>query len=468
MIRMYIFATALLAQVSDVNAKTWHVGSSRTYTKPSQVSSLVSDGDTVVIDAGTYESDVCKWTANNLVITANGGIPHMRANGTTYGGKGIWVIDGKNCKIDSIEFSLAACVDKNGAGIRLEAQNLTVLNCYFHDNENGILCGADTSSTVWIEGCYFEHNGAGDGYSHNLYIGNIGTLVFQYNYSFNAKTGHELKSRANRNFIRYNRFEESGNADASRSIDLPQGGLAVVAGNELIKGVNSQNSNFIEFGQENLSNPAPHKCFLINNTFISKRSTAVFFYIANGAVSAKVYNNVFTGTGNYTVFGSNTLDTSHNRFTSEGWCQFSDATNGDYRIAAASPLRDAGTNPGSDGSIVLQPDHEFSLFTGVLTRNITGSSIDIGAHEFWFPVSVHHNQKLTANWMQTAPETIVLSSAIDWTKAQIIVNDLSGRQIPCRCSILANQYQIVGLPQGIFTIFIKSETKSFTTEILVR
>lgn len=34
-------------------AKTWKVGSSRTYTKPSQVSTLVATGDTVEIDAGT-------------------------------------------------------------------------------------------------------------------------------------------------------------------------------------------------------------------------------------------------------------------------------------------------------------------------------------------------------------------------------------------------------------------------------
>src|SRR5688572_21581773 len=127
-------------------AFTWQVGPTRPYTMPSQVSTLVSDNDTVEIDAAVYNTDVCCWTANNLVLKGVGGYAHLKANGTSYGGKAIWVIQGNNTTVEWIEFSLCACPSNNGAGIRQEGIDLTVRNCYFHDNENGILAGDNVTS----------------------------------------------------------------------------------------------------------------------------------------------------------------------------------------------------------------------------------------------------------------------------------------------------------------------------------
>ena len=44
-------------------------------------------------------------------------------------------------------------------------------DCYFHHNENGILTGRDPESDIVVEHSEFAHNGVGDGYTHNLYIG---------------------------------------------------------------------------------------------------------------------------------------------------------------------------------------------------------------------------------------------------------------------------------------------------------
>ena len=65
----------------------------------------------------------------------------MKADGAAAEGKAIWVIKGNNTRVANIEFSGAKVRDKNGAGIRQEGINLTVMGCYFHDNENGILAG---------------------------------------------------------------------------------------------------------------------------------------------------------------------------------------------------------------------------------------------------------------------------------------------------------------------------------------
>ena len=71
-----------------------------------------------------------------------------------------------------------------------------------------------------IEHSEFDHNGFGDGYSHNLYIGNIDTLIFRFNYSHHAHVGHELKSRAWVNIIEYNRMSNEADGDASRECSI--------------------------------------------------------------------------------------------------------------------------------------------------------------------------------------------------------------------------------------------------------
>lgn len=102
-------------------------------------------GETVDVDVGVYAGDACTWSADNLLIR---GVPvagsaakyaHMDSKGAHAQGKAIWVVDGKNTAIESIEFSGAKVPDGNGAGIRQQGPGITIRNCYFHDNENGIL-----------------------------------------------------------------------------------------------------------------------------------------------------------------------------------------------------------------------------------------------------------------------------------------------------------------------------------------
>lgn len=376
-----IFLSNLLFLALLCQAKQWKVGPSRTYTKPSQVSALVGNGDTVLIDAGVYNADVCKWTADNLLLKGVGGFAHLKANGANYGGKAIWVIQGKNNRTDSIEFSLCSCVDKNGAGIRLEGKGLTVSHCYFHDNENGILCGQDTSSDVLIEYCNFENNGFGDGYSHNLYIGHIRTLTFRYNYSHHAKIGHELKSRASNNYILYNRFDDEADGTASRSIDLPNGGLAVVMGNELIKGANSQNSNFLSFGIEGLTNPGPQAVYIVHNTFVNFRSAGIFVNTPTGVGLVKMYNNILSGPGGFAFNSPTSLDTAGNVAGTVSAMKFLGSANHEYELGSNSPTLNFSTNAGVVGSLSLSPGTEYSHPMRFVARNSSGKA-DAGAHEF--------------------------------------------------------------------------------------
>lgn len=228
------------------------VGPGKLYVKPCQAIAVAHPGDTVAIDSSvTYVGDVCAWSTDNLTIRGAGPArAHIDAGGKNAQEKGIWVISGKDTTVENIEFSGAKVPDQNGAGIRLQADNLTVRNCYFHDNENGILTGNSPSSTVTIEYSEFANNGFGDGQSHNLYIGNVGTLVFRYNYSHHARIGHLLKSRAAQNLVLYNRLSDEATGTSSYQIDLPNGGKSYIIGNVIEQGPANDNSTLVTYLEE--------------------------------------------------------------------------------------------------------------------------------------------------------------------------------------------------------------------------
>ncbi len=381
------------------SATTWLVGPAHVYTMPSQVSLLVSDGDTVAIDAGVYISDVAKWTANNLLLKGVGGMAHLKANGANYGGKAIWVIAGNNTTVDSIEFSLCSCVDQNGAGIRQEGINLTVSHCYFHDNEDGILAGDNITSDIIIEHSEFYNNGFGDGYSHNLYINHVNSLTFRYNYSHHAHIGHELKSRAYNNYILYNRLSNEATGDASREMDLPNGGLAIIIGNEIEQGPNTQNSNIIGYGLEGLSNPTS-EIYLINNTIVNDKTNGSFVNIQNGTSVCKAVNNIFAGPGTIFLGNATTIDTSNNWYLSIAAAGMVDAPNFNYHLLSTCSAINNGINPGMANTFSLTPEFEYQDTAESISRVVNGQ-IDIGAHEFGTPSTT--NSISTENYFSVYP-----------------------------------------------------------------
>jgi len=389
--KIMLLFSFLFSEIISSHATTWHVGAAQLYTAPSEVSSLVLDGDTVAIDAGTYDSDVAYWAANNLFLKGVGGFAHLNANGQSYGGKAIWVIGGNNTTIDSIEFSGCTVADHNGAGIRQEGVNLTVRDCYFHDNEEGILAGDNASSDILIEYTEFYNNGYGDGYSHNLYINHVHSLTFQYNYSHHAIIGHEVKSRAFNNYILYNRITNEETGTASREIDLPNGGHTIILGNEIEQGPQSTNSNIIGYGLEGLTNPES-QLFVVNNTIVNDKSNGSFLDVEDGASLCKAYNNIFAGAGTILTGTPLSLDSSHNLYSTVNTAGFVDAANYDYQLLSSSPAIDNGTNPGFDSTFSLTPIHEYVHPLAMMNR-IENDSLDNGAHEFGNPSNVFVPEK---------------------------------------------------------------------------
>jgi len=57
-----LLCTALLVAAEAAGPRTWRVGPDRELRAPSAAAAVARDGDTVLIDAGTYVGDVATWT----------------------------------------------------------------------------------------------------------------------------------------------------------------------------------------------------------------------------------------------------------------------------------------------------------------------------------------------------------------------------------------------------------------------
>jgi MYXO-CTERM domain-containing protein len=372
-----VVVTAFLAlggiAVPGAQAATRTVGPGKTYAKPCAAIAAAQDGDVIEIDAVTYAGDVCAVAASNLTLRGVGGRAHLDAAGAAYGGKGTWVIQGANTTVENIEFSGATVPDKNGAGIRQEGAGLTVRNCYFHDNEDGILTGG--GGEILIEGSEFANNGAGDGFSHNMYIGHEKKFTLRWSYSHHAKIGHLVKSRADQNFILENRLMDEADGTSSYTIDLPNGGTSFVIGNLIQQGPMTQNSTIVAYAEEGATNSSAD-LYVVNNTFVNDRGSGVFVAPAPDAAPAVMRDNIFFGGGTVTSQANAVMAGNF----SMGDPMLVDRAGFDYHLQPGSPCVNAGVDPGTAGAMSLAPQFQYVHPLGHEVRTPIGV-IDIGAYE---------------------------------------------------------------------------------------
>jgi hypothetical protein len=352
------------------------VGAKRELTRPSAAAQIARDGDVIEIDAGIYEGDAAVWRQHQLTIRGLGGRAHLRANRAHAEGKAIWVIKGNETTVEGVEFSGAKVPDQNGAGIRLEGAGLTVRDCYFHDNENGILAGANPASDIVVEHSEFAHNGFGDGQSHNLYIGNIRSFTLRFSYVHHALAGHNVKSRALRNHITYNRIMDEKDGRSSYAVEFPNGGLALVIGNVIQQGPATENPTIVSYGAEGLQHPV-NELYFVNNTVVNDRPAGGrFLFIRVGADVARIVNNVFSGRGDV-LSGPGEL--RNNAAVAKSI--FVDPTVFDYRLKDGEVAFGRGIDPGRAHGFELRPAAEYAHKAGKRPRSNMGK-LDLGAFEY--------------------------------------------------------------------------------------
>ncbi|MGH9208816.1 MAG: right-handed parallel beta-helix repeat-containing protein, partial [Acidimicrobiales bacterium] len=256
------------------------------------------DGDTIQVQAGTYTNDTAKITTS-ITLQAVGGRVLMQETAPLANQKGILIVGTQSAaptvSIAGFDFAGASTpFGRNGAGIRYQNGNLTLTNDYFHNNQNGILATPwqPGTGTLLIDHSEFAHNGTGDGYTHNIYVGDIDSFTLQNSYSHDTAEGHEVKSRAENTIITNNRIFDN-DSTSSYSIDLPNGGNATITGNLIEQGAHGHNPVMIAYGEER--GPRTGTNFTVaGNTFVNdlRSVTAVW---NRGIGTANLANNQFFG-----------------------------------------------------------------------------------------------------------------------------------------------------------------------------
>jgi Ca2+-binding RTX toxin-like protein len=301
---------------------TLTVGAGQQYATIGAAVAASHDGDVLQVQAGTYTNDFATINTK-ITLQGVGGMVKMVATGNIPNDKGILVTN-TDVTIDHFEFSGAKGPSGNDAGIRYQDGALTITNSYFHDNQNGLLSNPSATGTIDISHSEFDHNGAGDGYTHNLYVGDIASLTISDSYFHDAVVGHEIKSRAEVTSITNTRIFDNGGS-ASYSIDLPNGGKATIAGNTIQQGANSENPIIVAYGEEGglhsgssltmtnntvVNDLTAHQAIVLNDasgTSASLTGTQIYG-LGNGTV---VQGSGVAASGTTTLSSHPTLDTSH-------------------------------------------------------------------------------------------------------------------------------------------------------------
>jgi len=348
------------------------VGPAHEYQTIAQAASNAGDGDTIEIDAsGDYTNDHAVWRKNNLTIVGVNGRPHITNDQFIKNGKGIWVIKGNNTRIINIEISGAKVSDRNGAAIRLEGDNLFIKGCNFHDNENGLLTNNSKRGEVVIENSQFSNNGSGRGQTHNIYIGRIRKFTLRNSFSHNANVGHAVKSRAYINNILYNRLFES---NSSYAVDLSNGGDALIMGNQIYQGAETENSAMVSYGAEGLAYEQNKLRFLFNS-MLNERSSGVFVKIKSGA-DAAVGNNVFSGNGKIVQGHAELFSNISGKSIFDSFNQQSLIVNDGLKWQ----LVDAAADTKERLGLNITPENHY-VNGRLLIRPKAGKAYDIGAYE---------------------------------------------------------------------------------------
>jgi MYXO-CTERM domain-containing protein len=307
-------------------------------------------------------------------------------------GRGCWQVSGgTNITIESIVFKDCRTSTADSAGIRYyEGASITVRNCVFQDNDNGIT-GGTQSSTALVEYCEFDHNGNANAPSsaptHNLYIYG-GTFTLRYSWVHDPLQGQNFHIRAQTSTLEYNWFARAASyeGDLMTDDDYSGGGSftqsMVFRGNVVFEGTTqSNNSQIIAMYNDTGASGLTLQTHVLYNTFIGSDSHADFVHVSNAdgtPMVTAIEDNVIAGA----AAAVHVEDSTHA------------TVSGTNRMTTGSdPTPLTGTVTGADPGFVDAGAEDFHLGMGSTAIGAASSGLmDLPDAEYW------ENEVVTRMW----------------------------------------------------------------------
>lgn len=386
--------STLVLLPSVAYSATLTVGPSGMFQTPCQAfgDASLAAGDTIEIDtAGQYAAESCTLEKNNITVTGAGaGRAKIDITGgmLTQPGNAIWVINGQNVVVKKLEFTGAKAQTSNGSALLVNGASININDCFFHDNDFGVRIAKNAASDVLIELSEFGNNGSPLP-GHNIEVGEIAKFTLSYSYSHHAMGGDLIVSRAQSNYILFNRLTDESDGNSRHELALPAGGASYVIGNLFHKGNTTAlpNNRIIGYADGTGMLQKTLTLFVVNNTFVSEKAPATLFINAATPVDSPpvIRNNVFVGKG--TVCNIDTAVEANNLVTEDiNVPMFADAVNYNYRLLEGSPAADKGDPAGMDpvSMFDLTPKRQYLHPLMGEDRPVNGA-LDQGAYEIPAP-----------------------------------------------------------------------------------
>jgi hypothetical protein len=233
--------------------------SGRSFGRLQEAVDAIGGGEGTIRVASGYHRDCAVQTAGRVAFVA---VEPGRAifDGVTCEGKAALVLRGAGARVDGLVFQNMRVPDGNGAGIRLEASDLDVVNSLFRSSEQGILTGDDADAALTIDRSTFSRLGRCDrglSCAHSVYTGIYGRVVVTHSRFEKGNGGHYLKTRAIKVDVNDNSFDDTQGTATNYMIDLPSGSTGRIVNNLLIQGRDKENySALITVAAEERKNPS--------------------------------------------------------------------------------------------------------------------------------------------------------------------------------------------------------------------
>ena len=154
------------------------------------------------------------------------------------------VLRGQASTIDGLVFRGYSVPDGNGAGVRTEMGDLTVINSMFLDSQEGILGGESTGQRIRIDHATFSGLGQCDqtpDCAHSIYLANRGQVTITNSRFERGTGGHYVKLRVPNVTITDNSFDDTAGRKTNYMIDLPEGARGLIARNTFVQGPQKEN-----------------------------------------------------------------------------------------------------------------------------------------------------------------------------------------------------------------------------------
>lgn len=220
------------------------------------VTAVRDDDATILIDPGTYRQCTVQ-TGGKIVYRAR--IPgSVIFEGTACEGKAAFVLRGRGSTVEGIVFRGLSVEDGNGAGIRTEIGDLTVINSMFLDSQEGILGGQSAAQKVVIDHSTFAGLGQCETYdcSHSVYLSNNGSVTITHSRFERGTGGHYVKVRTPSLTVTDSSFDDSRGNKTNYMIDMSEGGAGLIARNTFVQGAHKENwTAFITLAAEKKTFP---------------------------------------------------------------------------------------------------------------------------------------------------------------------------------------------------------------------